>query len=451
MTELAFSTIPELGALLRSRAVSAVELAGAALDRLETLGPRYGAVTAVLRERALREARVRDRELAAGRIRGPLHGIPYGVKALLAVAGDDAAADATAVTRLGDAGAVLCARLAMVEAGGAMGCAVPSAPTALTPWGEDRWAGGSSSGSAAAVAAGLLPFTLGSETWGSIQVPAACCGVTGLRPTYGRVSRSGATALSWTMDKIGPFARTAEDCGLVLGALAGPDPRDPTALAHYFTAPARTGARRRYRLGVLRGSRERLQHEVLANFEAALAVLRGFAEVVEDVTLPDYPWEALASTIVDAEAASVLEELGERPGGGAGLPEDGVGGRPGRRAVLATEYIRALRLRQPSALALDTVLRQFDGIVGPSLPTVAWPAGSTPEDAYPAYAGGTCIGGAANLAGVPGLFLMSGTGEAGLPTGIQLTGRALGEAALVTVAMRYQERTDHHRRRPPGL
>ena len=226
MSDPTWLTIPELGRLLRDRRVSAVELAEHFLARLERLGPTYNAVVTVLRPQALAEARQRDVELAKGKDRGPLHGIPYGAKDLLAVEGAPTSwgaepyrgqmlrRDATVVRKLREAGAVLCAKLAMVELAGGMGYNQAFASftgPGRSPWDRARWSGGSSSGSGSAVSAGLVPFAIGSETWGSIQFPAAFCGVTGLRPTYGRVSRHGAMALSWTMDKLGPIARTAED------------------------------------------------------------------------------------------------------------------------------------------------------------------------------------------------------------------------------------------------
>jgi len=466
MSDPSFLSVAELGRLLRARQVSAVELTRHFLDRLERLGPTYNAVVTVLRERALTEARERDRELARGRNRGPLHGIPYGAKDLLAVEGAPTTwgarpyrdrmlqGDATAIRRLRDAGAVLCAKLAMVELAGGMGYNQAFASftgPGRSPWGPARWSGGSSSGSGAAVGAGLVPFALGSETWGSIQFPAAFCGVTGLRPTYGRVSRHGAMALSWTMDKLGLLGRTAEDCGHVLGAIAGPDPADQSALARRFQYPPRSRAPSRFRLGVLRGTLDKTQPEVRRNFEASLAVLREFAEVEDDLELPDFPYEAMASVIIDAEAASAFEPLFQS-GRITELtaPEDRIGGYSGQ-VVLAKDYLRALRLRRPAAAALDGLLKRVDALVAPSLPTVAWPIDAPFDKVYPDYPGGTSISGAANLCGAPGLFMMNGTGEGSLPTSLQLTGRALGEGTLLAIGARYQQRTDHHRRRPPGL
>lgn len=466
MSDPTWSTLPELGRLLRAGQVSAVELARHFLDRLERLGPAYNAVVTVLRESALAEARLRDAELAKGRDRGPLHGIPYGAKDLLAVEGAPTtwgaqpyrnqmlAGDATVVRRLREAGAVLCAKLAMVELAGGMGYNQAFASftgPGRSPWDPSRWSGGSSSGSGAAVGAGLVPFAIGSETWGSIQYPAAFCGVSGLRPTYGRVSRHGAMALSWTMDKLGPLARTVEDCGTVLAAIAGPDPADPSALSRGFAYRAGSPGRKRYRLGILKGTLDKTQPEVRRNFEESLRVLREFADVEEELELPDFPYDEMASIVIDAEAASAFEPLFES-GRITELtaPEDRIGGYAGQ-VVLAKDYIRALRLRRPAAAALDRLLARVDAIAAPTLPTVAWPIDAPFDKVYPDFPGGANIGGPANLCGVPGTFLMNGTGESGLPTSLQLTGRALGEGPLLALGRRYQERTKFHRLRPPGL
>lgn len=465
MTDPSFLSITELGALLRSGRVSATELTRHFLERLELLGPRYNAVVTVLRQPALAEAAERDREIHSGKIRGPLHGVPYGVKDLLATQGAPTTwgaqpyrnqmlqGDATVVQRLRQAGAVLCAKLSMVELAGGMGYNQAFASftgPGKSPWNTARWSGGSSSGPGSAVGAGLVPFAIGSETWGSIQFPAAFCGVTGLRPTYGRVSRHGAMALSWTMDKLGPLARTAHDCGLILAAIAGPDPQDPSALAARFVAPGKARSRR-YRLGVLRGTRDKTQPEVLRNFDASIEILREEGELIEDLELPDLPFDAAASIIIDAEAASAFEPLFES-GRITELtaPEDRLGGYPGQ-VILAKDYLKALRVRRLAAEALDRLLSRVDAIAAPSLPTVAWPLDTAFDKVYPNYPGGASIGGAANLCGVPGLFLMNGVGEAGLPTSLQLTGRALSERTLLGIGIRYQARTRFHRLRPPGL
>lgn len=466
MAEYAFLTIPELGRLLRGGRVTSTELTEYFLDRLERLGPAYNAVVTLTRERALREAAQADRERNATTIKGPLHGIPYAVKDLLAAEGAPTTwgaqpyreqllqADSAVVARLGRAGAILCAKLSMVELAGGMGYNQAFASfngPGRSPWDPSRWSGGSSSGSGSAVGAGLVPFAIGTETWGSIAFPSAFCGVTGLRPTYGRVSRYGAMALCWSMDKIGPLARTAEDCGLVLASLAGRDVADPATLAGSFRFPAAKPGRRRYRLGVLKGTVDKLQPGVERNFLAAVDVLRGFSDVEEGVTLPDYPYNDMAGAIIDAEAASAFEEL-FTSGRITGLtaPEDRIGGYAGQ-VMLAKDYLRALRLRGPAADALDAMLAGYDAIVGPTLPTVAWPIDTPFDKVYPEYPGGAAIDGAANLCGVPGLFVVNGLGEGGLPTSLQFTGRAGAEGMLLELGMQFQARTTHHRLRPAGL
>src|SRR5580698_3109863 len=244
-----FDTISELSARLRAKEFSTVELTRAFCDRLERIGPRFNALALSLREQAIRQARDVDSELKRGRTRGPLQGIPYGVKDLLAVKGHPTTwgakpfagqvfdEDAFVIDKLNKAGAILVGKLAMVELAGGGNYRFPSASLTgpgLNPWDRTRWSGGSSSGSAAAVAAGLVPFALGSETSGSIITPSAFCGVTGLRPTYGLVSRRGAMSLSWTLDKIGPMCRSAEDCALVLHMIAGPDDEDSGSAGRGF-------------------------------------------------------------------------------------------------------------------------------------------------------------------------------------------------------------------------
>src|ERR671929_1121053 len=308
-----FANVSELAAQIRARKLSPVELTEAYLHRLETTGRRLNAVAHVMRETALREARAAEDEIRRGRYRGPLHGIPYGVKDLCATREAPTTwgatpfreqqfdYDATVVTRLREAGAVLVAKLAMIELAGGMGYNEADASwtgACRTPWNTGYWSGGSSSGPGAATAAACVAFAIGSETSGSIITPSAFCGLSGLRPTYGAVSRHGAMALSWTLDKLGPMCRSALDCGLVLSVIAGHDPLDPTsrsrdALPRYSPAAQllnpRRGARR-LRLAVVKDSYEKAQEEVRKNFLASVEVLRQFADVQTDVELPQFPY-----------------------------------------------------------------------------------------------------------------------------------------------------------------
>src|SRR3984893_2655224 len=248
-SDLFFAPIAQLNALLTSRQISAVELTRAIAKRLAQLGPRYNALALLLEQQAIRKAEEVDKDLKRGRLRGPLQGVPYGAKDLLSAAGQPTTwgarpyaaqvfdYDATVITRLAGVGAVLAGKLSMVELAGGGGYRFATASLqgpGLNPWDRTKWSGGSSSQAAAAVAAGLVPFAIGSETSGSIVTPASYCGVTALRPTYGLVSRHGAMALSWTLDKLGPFARSAEDCGLILQVIAGKDGKDPGSAGKSF-------------------------------------------------------------------------------------------------------------------------------------------------------------------------------------------------------------------------
>ncbi len=468
--DIFFASIAELGAQLRARKLSPVELTEGYLARLEKFGPRLGAVVTVMRASALQAARTAEREIKQGRYRGPLHGIPCGVKDLLAT--HDAPTtwgatpykdqqfnyDATVVKRLRDAGAILIAKLAMVELAGGMGYNHAEASltgAGRTPWNTDYWSGGSSSGPGAAVAAGLVAFAIGSETSGSILTPAAFCGVTGLRPTYGRVSRHGAMALAWTLDKLGPMCRSAADCGYVLAAIAGLDPLDPTAHGRPFRYPPAQPAGRvppakptRLRIGVLKDSFEKAQKEVRDNFLASLDWLKKIAEVKMDVKLPDFPYGAVVGTIVDAEGASAFRELIESGRTSElAVPEDRIGGYA-MMLVPAVDYIHAMRLRAPMRRAWAEMFEGFDLLVAPSRTTVANPLDKSFGEAWPGVTASSPIG-ASNAVGVPAISVPNGFGVAGLPTGIQFVGPAWSEDLLVDVAARYQQATDWHKRRPP--
>lgn len=461
---LATATVRTLGKRLRRGEITAVELTQYFLERLRRIGPKLNAVVTVTEELALRQARQADRELSRGHDRGPLHGIPYGAKDLLATAGIPTTwgaapfrdqvfdYDATVVRRLREAGAILVAKLAMVEIAGGLGYRQADASftgPGRNPWNRDCWAGGSSSGSGAAVAAGLVPLAVGSETWGSIMTPAAYCGVSGLRPTYGRVSRHGAMALSWTLDKLGPLARSADDCGLALAAMAGADPEDPSTLgeANRYSR-AEEAPQGRWKLATLKGATDDIQPEVAANFSAALKVLAPRAEFTE-IDLPDLPYGAVTGCIIHCEAAAAFEEL-VRDGRIFEMtaPEDRIG-LQAKLLIPAVDYIQAQRIRRHIARAVDEVLAPFDALVTPTLPTVA----RRIDEDWTAHARrfsgkARSIGGAGNAAGIPALSIPNGFDAAGLPTGLQLVGRAGEENRLLAIADFYQQQTDWHTRCP---
>src|SRR2546423_32207 len=331
--EILFAPVSELAAQIRRREISPVELTESYLQRLETVGKRLNAVAFVMRDTAMREAREAEREIKRGRYRSVLHGIPYGVKDLAATREAPTTwgatpykdqrfdYDATIVTRLREAGAVLIGKLAMIELAGGMGYNQADAAwtgACRTPWNTNFWSGGSSSGPGAATASACVAFAIGSETSGSIITPAAFCGLSGLRPTYGAVSRHGAMALCWTLDKLGPMCRSALDCGLVLSVVAGRDPLDPTSRAsdaplHFspegrLLKPLQRGAKR-LRVAVMKDSYEKAQEEVRKNFLASLEVLKRFADVEMDVKLPDFPYGPAAGTVENPEGTNAFREL----------------------------------------------------------------------------------------------------------------------------------------------
>jgi aspartyl-tRNA(Asn)/glutamyl-tRNA(Gln) amidotransferase subunit A len=472
--DILYSSITELGASLRARRISPVELTESYLERLERLGPGLGAVAEVMRDSALKEARQAEREMTRGRYRGPLHGIPYGVKDLLATRNAKTTwgaepyraqrfdYDATVVTRLREAGAILIAKLAMIELAGGMGYNQADASwtgPCRTPWNMDYWSGGSSSGPGAATSSALVAFSIGSETSGSIITPSAFCGVSGLRPTYGAVSRHGAMALCWTLDKLGPMCRFAKDCEIVLRAIAGRDPLDATSSEVRYNGKTgglsgKTAAGRRaqgrLRIGVMKDSYEKAQEAVRANFLRSLEALKRVAdvEIVMDVRLPDFPYGAAVGTIVDAEGASAFRDLIESHRvQGLRAPKDRVGGYSGM-LVTAVDYLHAMRLRAPMRRAWKEMFSKYHLIVAPSRATVAYPIDKTFEQAYPDINAASPIA-ASNLVGVPGLSIPNGFGQNNLPTGIQLVGPAWSELLLTEIADRYQQSTDWHRRRPP--
>ena len=438
--DLAFASIRQLGAWLRAGVISSEELTRHYLQRLQRHDPRLHCVITLTEERALEQARRADEELRSGVDRGPLHGIPWGAKDLLAVRGYPTTwgaapcreqilhQDAAVVTRLDEAGAVLVAKLSM----GALAWGdVWFGGTTRTPWDPEQGASGSSAGSGAATAAGLVGFSIGTETWGSIVSPSTRNGVTGLRPTFGRVSRHGAMALSWTMDKIGPMCRSAEDCALVFAAIHGADPRDPTTVDKPFPWPPALDLRG-LRLGYLAADLER-DYRGKANDARALEVFRGLGVELVPIQLPELPIDAL-SFILFVEAAAAFDEL-TRSNRDDELVRQTRDAWPNffrlSRLVPAVEYIQANRVRTRLMAALRTLFEQVDAYIGPSLE------------------GQNLL--LTNLTGHPSLTLPTGLADDGLPTTITLTGRLYDEATLLALGRAFQQVTDFHRRRPPAF
>ncbi len=452
--ELAFSSIAGLARRLRRRELSSLELTGAFLDRLATLGPRYNALAELTPVRAEAEARLADRALKRGE-GSPLLGIPYGAKDLLATAGIPTRwgspahrdqvfdFDATVVARLRRAGAILAGKLAMVELAGGGGYAFANASLhgpGLNPWDLGRWSGGSSSGSGSAVAAGLVPYAIGSETWGSITSPSAFCGVSGLRPTQGAVSRHGAMSLAWSMDKLGPMARSAEDCALVFAVIAGVDPNDPT------TEPCRVrpDRRRQFRLGILASDFTDLPATERA-FAEALRVLRGLGMRARSVALPDHDFAGIGRALLAGESAAAHEELIASPR--LDLLVDGAQ-RDGLRQYAAqpvATYARAAELRVAATRDLRALFRDVDAIVSPTL-FVEAPTLETDLRTGLRRGGHSVLGA---VAGLPGISVPMGFGPNGLPLGMQIMADRRADVTVLRIAALFQRETEWHLRRPP--
>jgi aspartyl-tRNA(Asn)/glutamyl-tRNA(Gln) amidotransferase subunit A len=454
-----FASISDLNARLKKREFSTVELVKAFGERLEKLGPRYNALALPLTKEALKAAKDVDGDLKRERYRGPLQGISFGAKDLLSLAGHATTwgakpyatqvlpDTATALTKLDGVGSLLLGKLSMVELAGGPGYRMASASLqgpGLNPWDLTRWSGGSSSGPASAVAAGLVTFALGSETSGSIITPSAFCGVTGLRPTYGLVSRFGAMPLSWTLDKIGPICRTAEDCGFVLHVISGGDSNDPgSAGKGFYYAPEFAKMPAEMKVGFVAADTEHADPETRPALEAAMKTLRDTGANLVEVKLPDYPWGALISTIIGAEAASVFEPLITSGQVDQLADPSQIENLKAALTITSTQYLKAMRIRALIKKSFREVFDNVDLLVAPArysvAPKVSEPLGGAASDLIPA----------ANLAGLPGISFPCGFAS-GLPVGLQLVGPPFRENSLLALAVEFQNRTDWHKRRPPA-
>jgi len=467
--DIFFATIPELNTKLKEKVFSAADLVRAFAQRLEKLGPRYNALALPLTEQAIRRAHEVDKELKRERYRGPLQGIPYGAKDLLAWAGQPTTwgarpyaeqkfdYSATVLEKLNKTGAVLVGKLAMVElagGGGYRSAAASMFGPGLNPWDRTRWSGGSSSGSASAVAAGLVPFAIGSETSGSILTPSAFCGVTGLRPTYGLVSRHGAMALSWTMDKLGPLCRSAEDCGLVLEVIAGGDSKDPgSAGKSFYYTPQYYRTPNQMRIGYAPVDfAEWAQPSARPAFEQALAGIRETGAQLAEIKLPDLPYGLLTGTIISAEGSAIFEPLITSGKVSQLADAKQIAGLKAGLEISAKDYLKAMRIRTLAQQKIRGLFADLDLLLTPSrfgpAPKASEPLDRRPGDQpKPKDPGLSSLIPAGNLAGLPALSLPCGFAD-GLPVAIQLVGPAFSENVLLAMGKEFQNRTDWHRKRP---
>lgn len=467
-----FATVVELNALLQKREISSQDLTKYFLGRLGAIGPEFNAVAALIEKEALNHAKDIDDDLKRKRFRSMLQGVPYGAKDLLSVKGYPTTwgakpfetqtfdEDAESIQRLRHAGAVLIGKLAMVELAGGGGYNTAAASLqgpGLNPWNKSYWSGGSSSGSGIAVAAGLTPYALGSETSGSIITPAAYCGVTGLRPTYGLVSRRGAMALSWTCDKIGVLAHTADDCGHVLRHLAGRDDQDPgSAGKSFYYAPEYARPIGDLKIGYHPiDFLERPEAAMRPAYRTALNVIRTMGAQVVEVEAPDLPSGLIISTIIGCEAASSFESL-IRSGRVDQLADPTqVNGLKAALTFTAVDYLKAMRLRSQVQQAFRQIFTSVDVLISPStfnLPERVDQAFDDQDKNRPPEPTERSIGKelvqASNLCGLPALSLPAGFAN-GLPMGVQFVGPAFSENTLLQLGRLFQKLTDFHRQHPP--
>jgi len=465
VSDIAEMNLKDLAAAIKRRKVSSVEVTKALLARIDKWQPALNAFARVEAEDALKAARAADRALANKKAKGPLHGVPvahkdmYYSKGKLAECGAKirkgwiAPATATAVERLEAAGSFRLGAVNMVEfAYGPTGHNVHTG-NVCNPWDRSRITGGSSSGSGSAVGARLVPFALGSDTGGSIRMPAHFCGTSGFKPTNNRVSRANAMPLSFTLDTVGPLAQTAEDCAIVLSIIAGPDPLDPTtALAPKWDAKAMKRPAKGMTIGISKSFYvDDLEPDVAKALDDAIATFKTLGVKVIQVDLPDQVMVAAAALIVLAVEAATYHApwLRTRP--------DDYGAQVRNRlqnglAYSAVEYLEALRWRAPALEAHLAAIGKCDAVLAPASRAVASTIAETDvagaNNAEAIIQGITRFMRPVNYLGLPALVVPAGFGQHGMPIGLQLIGRPFDDETVAALGIAFQGATDHHKKVP---
>lgn len=463
-SDILYLSASELAKRIQSKSLSPVDLAKAYLDRSEKLGPKLNAYARLTPDLALEQATAAEREIGRGHYRGPLHGVPYAAKDLLATKGFPATwgakpyenqvfdYDATVIENLRRSGAVLLGKAAMIELAGGMNYRFASASlqgAAKNPWNTSRWTCGSSSGSGAIVAAGLAAFAIGTETWGSIVCPSAYCGVSGLRPTFGRVSRYGAMALSYSMDKIGPMARSAEDCAHIFAVIAGHDIKDQSTLsldkAAFTYSPSAELSAKPLRLGWVTNAWKQIDVHAEKTIQAAERAVRKIFSGTRNAALPEGPFEAAGGIIISVEGAAAFREL-IRSGKVAQLadPLGQINGYVSEQ-IEAADYLRALQVRGVLQQKMEALLDGFDVLVAASQPLGANALDANLETDLLFL---DPLGGIGNLCGLPALSVPCGFTDDNLPVGLQFVAKAGNDLAVIRAARSFQQHTDWHRKHP---
>jgi aspartyl-tRNA(Asn)/glutamyl-tRNA(Gln) amidotransferase subunit A len=464
--DVLYLPVRELGNRIRRRQLSPVELAQSYLDRSQEIGSRLNAYITLTPELALQQARTAEQEIARGHYRGPLHGVPYAAKDLVAVKGYPTTwgarpyakqqfdYNATVIERLNEAGAVLIGKAAMIELAGGLGYESGDASIAgpcKNPWNTDYWTCGSSSGSGAIVSAALAPWALGSDTRGSIICPSAWCGIAGMRPSYGRVSRYGAMAIAYSMDKLGPMARSADCCGLILSVIAGHDPKDhhslPSSMSAFHYPTNRSS--RPLRVGRLTNVWNKLDSGLEQAVDDGLKVLEKNGAKISDVEMPDGPYEEAAELTILIEAASAFQDL-IRSGRCAELndPLGQINGYASEQ-FSATEYLQVQRVRTVLQTQIDALFENYDVLTTAGQSTAAAPLKAPPDSGMDEELERRAPDGISSLCGLPAITVPCGSSKNKLPFGIQFLGRGLNDHLVIEAARTFQEHTDWHRQRPP--
>jgi len=462
--DILYLSAAELAKRIQSKTLSPVDLTKAYLDRCEKLAPKYSAYAHLTPDLALEQAAAAEKEIGHGHYRGPLHGIPYAAKDLLATKGIPTtwgakpyenqvfAYDATVIENLRRAGAVLLGKAAMIELAGGMNYRFASASlqgAAKNPWNTSCWTCGSSSGSGAIVAAGLAAFAIGTETWGSIICPSAYCGVSGLRPTFGRVSRYGAMALSYSMDKIGPMARSAEDCAHIFAVIAGHDIKDQSTLpldrAAFTYSPSADLSAKPLRVGWLTNAWTQIDPHAEKAVQSAEHAVRKTFPGTRNASLPEGPWEAAGGIIISVEGTAAFRDL-IRSGKVAQLtdPLGQINGYVSEQ-IEASDYLRALQVRGTLQQKMEALFDGCDVLVAASQPlgANALDANLETDLVFP-----DPLGGIGNLCGLPALSVPCGFTDQHLPVGLQFVAKAGNDLAVIRAAHTFQQHTDWHRKHP---
>lgn len=462
--DVLYLSVRELGDEIRARKISPVELTESHLARSESLGPKLNAYATITRDLALKQAHAAEGEIAAGYYRGPLHGVPYGLKDLIAVKGYPTTwgarpfanrtfdYDATIVDKLNRAGAVLIGKVAMIELAGGLGYSSAHASlqgASKNPWNVKYWTCGSSSGSGAVVSAALAPWALGSDTRGSTICPGAWCGIAALRPSFGRVSRYGAMAIAWSMDKLCPMARTADDCGLVLSVIGGHDPRDIDSVPGEFRYPApEFEPKTPLRIGRLTNAWNKLDPGLDDSVNAALKILEQNGARVSDVAIPDGPYEQVAELTIQMEAVSSFQDLIES--GRCFELEDPLGKINGYAGseFSVTDYLQVQRVRTFLQKQIDGLFEHYDVLATAGESSAASLIEDVDDDSEGPI-GTREPDGISSLCGLPAITVPCGFSKDNLPFGVQFIGRAQNDHAVIAAARLYQSHSDWHKKRPP--